>query len=216
MGRGDSSAEFGGVVKLLGSRGRVAPTVASSRVNSPVKRLDSHQHMRVIEFKTHPWGHPAPRFSEPGSGGMEIPFATFPAGPEKDGEHGDCNRVAPGVTPGAAPTEIRRAAPSFGAWLLLAFLRFYIIFLSPVFGGACKFYPSCSNYAIEAVTKHGARRGFLLAAKRLLRCRPFTQGGFDPVPDDLPHCKQPSFAEEKARVFTKTDSRIQRTERRIL
>ncbi|HLV96556.1 MAG TPA: membrane protein insertion efficiency factor YidD [Candidatus Acidoferrales bacterium] len=148
---------------------------------------------------------------------MEIPFATFPAGPEeKDVEHRECNRVAQAVAPGAAPAEIRRAAPSFGAWLLLAFLRFYIIFLSPVFGGACKFYPSCSNYAIEAVTKHGAQRGFLLAAKRLLRCRPFTQGGFDPVPDDLPHSKQPNFAEEKARVFTEIDSRIQRTERRIL
>lgn len=216
MGRGDSSAEFGGVVKLLGSRRGTAQTVASSRVNSPVKRLDSQQRMRVIEFKTRFWSHPAPSLSEPGYGGMEIPFATFPAGPEKDVEHRECSRIAPGATPGAAPAEIRRAEPSFGAWFLLAFLRFYVIFLSPVFGGACKFYPSCSNYAIEAVTKHGARRGFLLAAKRLLRCRPFTQGGFDPVPDDLPHCKQPNFAEEKAPVFTETDSRIQRTERRIL
>lgn len=68
-------------------------------------------------------------------------------------------------------------------WILLAMLRFYIVFLSPVFGGACKFYPSCSNYAVEAVTRHGVRRGIALAAKRLLRCRPFTKGGFDPVPD---------------------------------
>jgi uncharacterized protein len=72
------------------------------------------------------------------------------------------------------------------AWVLLAFLRFYILFLSPFFGGACKFYPSCSNYAVEAVSKHGARQGIALAVKRLLRCRPFTPGGFDPVPDEPP------------------------------
>ncbi|MGH9682509.1 MAG: membrane protein insertion efficiency factor YidD [Candidatus Acidiferrales bacterium] len=62
-------------------------------------------------------------------------------------------------------------------------VRFYIAFLSPFLGGACKFYPSCSQYAREAVAVHGARRGFILAMKRLGRCRPFTKGGFDPVPD---------------------------------
>jgi putative membrane protein insertion efficiency factor len=80
-------------------------------------------------------------------------------------------------------TRIEHTLVSLPQWILLALLRFYIVFLSPVFGGACKFYPSCSNYAVEAVTKHGVRRGIALAAKRLLRCRPFTKGGFDPVPD---------------------------------
>jgi putative membrane protein insertion efficiency factor len=61
----------------------------------------------------------------------------------------------------------------------------YIVFLSPFFGGACKFYPSCSNYAREAIERHGARRGTLLALKRLLRCHPFTPGGIDFVPDQL-------------------------------
>jgi len=60
-----------------------------------------------------------------------------------------------------------------------------MLLLAPFVGGACKFYPSCSNYAYEAVARHGARRGSVLAAKRLLRCRPFTQGGFDPVPDEI-------------------------------
>jgi putative membrane protein insertion efficiency factor len=69
------------------------------------------------------------------------------------------------------------------AWVLLGFVRFYVVFLSPFLGGACKFYPSCSNYAYQAVAMHGARRGSLLAMKRLLRCRPFTTGGFDPVPE---------------------------------
>jgi uncharacterized protein len=74
-------------------------------------------------------------------------------------------------------------AKAFGAWWLLAFVRFYKVFFSPFLGGACKFYPSCSNYAQEAIELHGARRGTLLALKRLGRCRPFTKGGFDPVPD---------------------------------
>jgi putative membrane protein insertion efficiency factor len=61
-----------------------------------------------------------------------------------------------------------------------------MMLLAPFVGGACKFYPSCSNYAYEAVARYGARRGSALAIKRLLRCRPFTQGGFDPVPEELP------------------------------
>jgi putative membrane protein insertion efficiency factor len=73
--------------------------------------------------------------------------------------------------------------PSWGTWVSLTLVQFYRTFLSPVFGGACKFYPSCSKYAQEAIARHGARRGIVLALKRLGRCRPFTRGGFDPVPD---------------------------------
>ncbi len=72
---------------------------------------------------------------------------------------------------------------SAARWLLLLFVRFYQIFFSPFLGGACKFYPSCSRYAQEAIEMHGARRGAWLAVKRLGRCRPFTNGGFDPVPE---------------------------------
>ena len=78
-----------------------------------------------------------------------------------------------------------RAARSFGAWVLLAFVRAYQVLLSHFLGGACKFYPSCSNYAYEAIARHGARRGSILAMKRLLRCRPFTKGGVDLVPEVL-------------------------------
>jgi putative membrane protein insertion efficiency factor len=77
----------------------------------------------------------------------------------------------------------RESTKTFGTWWLLAFVQFYKIFFSPFLGGACKFYPSCSNYAQEAIELHGARRGAWLALKRLGRCRPFTKGGFDPVPD---------------------------------
>jgi uncharacterized protein len=74
---------------------------------------------------------------------------------------------------------------SVASWIVLFLLRCYIVFLSPFFGGACKFYPSCSNYGWEAVSRHGARRGMVLALKRLLRCHPFTKGGVDLVPDAL-------------------------------
>ena len=68
------------------------------------------------------------------------------------------------------------------AFLLFA-VQFYRIFLSVFFGGSCKFYPSCSVYAQQAISLHGARRGSRLALKRLGRCHPFTRGGVDLVPD---------------------------------
>ena len=84
-------------------------------------------------------------------------------------------------------SEDKSAATSLKAtgvtrFLLLA-LRAYQACLSPLMPSACKFYPTCSQYAVEAVTRFGARRGAWLALKRLLRCRPFSHGGFDPVPD---------------------------------
>ena len=66
--------------------------------------------------------------------------------------------------------------------LLLAGLRIYQSYLSPLMPLGCKFYPSCSHYAYEAIELHGPRRGMRLALRRLLRCRPFSPGGFDPVP----------------------------------
>jgi uncharacterized protein len=67
--------------------------------------------------------------------------------------------------------------------LLLAGIRFYQVILAPLMPSACKFYPSCSRYACEAIGRHGAVHGLRLAGRRLWRCRPFTQGGYDPVPD---------------------------------
>lgn len=67
--------------------------------------------------------------------------------------------------------------------LLLGGLRAYKAFVSPLLPPACRFSPTCSEYAYEAVARHGALKGSWLAAKRLARCHPFTQGGFDPVPD---------------------------------
>ena len=67
-------------------------------------------------------------------------------------------------------------------FLLIAPLRFFRYAFSPMLGRNCRFYPTCSEYAIEAVERHGALRGGLLAAKRVGRCHPFNRGGYDPVP----------------------------------
>ena len=67
-------------------------------------------------------------------------------------------------------------------FLLIAPLRFYRYAISPMLGRNCRFCPTCSEYAIEAVERHGALRGGLLAAKRVGRCHPFNPGGYDPVP----------------------------------
>lgn len=67
--------------------------------------------------------------------------------------------------------------------LALAGVRGYQIFLGPFFGGSCKFQPSCSQYTYEAIQRFGARRGVWLGLKRFLRCRPFSAGGCDPVPE---------------------------------
>jgi len=66
---------------------------------------------------------------------------------------------------------------------LLLLIRAYQAFLSPVVPAVCKFHPSCSRYAYEAIALHGARRGAWLALARLWRCRPFAPGGYDPVPE---------------------------------
>lgn len=66
-------------------------------------------------------------------------------------------------------------------WALLAVIRLYQLTLSGWLGGQCRFYPSCSQYAREAIKVHGAWRGSALATWRILRCGPFSGGGFDPV-----------------------------------
>ncbi|KGM13284.1 membrane protein insertion efficiency factor YidD [Cellulomonas bogoriensis] len=66
--------------------------------------------------------------------------------------------------------------------LLLLPLRFYQVFVSPLTGPTCRYYPSCSQYAVIAVQRHGAARGAWLAVRRLGRCHPWTAGGVDDVP----------------------------------
>jgi uncharacterized protein len=66
--------------------------------------------------------------------------------------------------------------------VLILLIRSYQVALSPLLPPACRYYPSCSAYAIEAVERHGAGRGTWLAIRRIARCNPFRPGGFDPVP----------------------------------
>lgn len=61
-------------------------------------------------------------------------------------------------------------------------IRFYQICISPLFGAKCRYTPTCSHYAIEAIKKHGPFKGIFLAFKRILRCNPYFEGGYDPVP----------------------------------
>ena len=69
------------------------------------------------------------------------------------------------------------------ASLLLLLLAIYRRLISPLLGPRCRYVPTCSSYAVEAVQRHGALRGSWLTLKRLLRCHPFAEGGYDPVPD---------------------------------
>jgi len=69
-------------------------------------------------------------------------------------------------------------------WVILGLITFYQRFVSPLFPPVCRFYPCCSDYALEAVKRHGVGRGLGLAARRLLRCHPWHPGGFDPVPTE--------------------------------
>jgi len=78
--------------------------------------------------------------------------------------------------PGESP--LKRALVT----LFLGLIGLYRVALSPLFAGACRFQPSCSRYAEEAVVLHGPWRGILLAARRLLRCHPFGGSGYDAVP----------------------------------
>lgn len=68
------------------------------------------------------------------------------------------------------------------ARLLLALIVGYKRFLSPLLPRVCRFYPSCSTYAAEAIERHGAWRGTILTTRRVARCHPFNPGGYDPVP----------------------------------
>jgi len=78
------------------------------------------------------------------------------------------------------------ARASVSARFLLALIRLYQITFSAILGKECRFHPSCSHYAAQAIQKHGAWRGGRLGLARIGRCHPWNPGGYDPVPETLP------------------------------
>lgn len=116
-----------------------------------------------------PIGNAVPRTAAPRpgpTGSVAVPRAAAP----RAGRSGDAVRRA------------SRTAAAVASWPLLALLWIYRSFVSPVLPPACRYYPSCSRYAAEAVAVHGPVRGAWLALRRLLRCHPWAAGGPDPVP----------------------------------
>jgi len=84
--------------------------------------------------------------------------------------------------------------------LLVLPIRAYQLLVSPLLGPRCRFYPSCSAYAVQALTVHGPLRGSWLAARRLLRCHPWNPGGLDPVPPSHPGAHRVARAPQGART----------------
>jgi len=81
----------------------------------------------------------------------------------------------------ASPAKADPARTNPAKALLIGLIRFYQVVISPGLPSRCKYYPSCSHYALGAVREYGAARGLVLAAWRILRCNPFSYGGYDPV-----------------------------------
>lgn len=81
--------------------------------------------------------------------------------------------------------EIVRTLAEIPRQVLTGLVRIYRRLLSPLLGPRCRFHPSCSAYALEALQRHGAARGSWLAARRVVRCHPLNEGGLDPVPEKL-------------------------------
>lgn len=67
----------------------------------------------------------------------------------------------------------------------IGLIRGYQKFISPLFPPSCRYYPTCSNYSVQAIQKHGAIKGSLMGIARILRCHPFVKGGYDPVPEQF-------------------------------
>ena len=93
--------------------------------------------------------------------------------------------------PATAESTAGAARPTPVAWVLLLPVRLYRKVISPLLPPMCRFHPSCSAYAAEALTRHGAARGSYLAARRLLRCGPWTPPGYDFVPEKFTFSHQP-------------------------
>src|SRR5437667_12223911 len=99
----------------------------------------------------------------------------------------------------------RQVCAGMIGWLLRAMVRAYQLLVSPLLPPSCRFLPSCSEYAAEAIERHGALRGTGLALHRLARCHPWGGSGYDPVPEPQPFCRQPVRDTEAAAMADPSD-----------
>jgi putative membrane protein insertion efficiency factor len=122
-------------------------------------------------------GFPTPPCSYPGRVGYRLESAPGGGkGPVSDAASGN-----PAPLPQSGRTQLLGGVPAAMRSAALALIRFYQVCLSPTLPSSCRYYPSCSAYAYEAVEKWGLWRGAEMAFRRLLRCRPFGGHGYDPV-----------------------------------
>lgn len=83
--------------------------------------------------------------------------------------------------------------------LFIAIIKCYQFLLSPLLGQNCRFHPTCSEYALEAINRHGVIKGGYLSLRRLIKCHPFHAGGFDPVPDYAKNENQKNTADNNCK-----------------
>ena len=121
----------------------------------------------------------APGASSPSSRANGLFVRAFAGAPWRG-----CRPVEPALT---AAVSLREVTLALFSGPLLALLWVYRRFVSPALPPSCRYYPSCSHYAEQALRLHGPLRGTWLATLRLLRCHPFCEGGLDPVPPHTPH-----------------------------
>ncbi|HLT62526.1 MAG TPA: membrane protein insertion efficiency factor YidD [Microlunatus sp.] len=90
-------------------------------------------------------------------------------------------------------------------YVLIGLLKAYRLVISPLYGDVCRYWPTCSAYALRAVEAHGALRGSWYAVRRLVRCHPWARGGFDPVPGTPEFEREMRERAEKARTMEPHD-----------
>lgn len=81
-------------------------------------------------------------------------------------------------------------------YLFMLLIKFYRKFISPLTPPSCRFYPTCSQYALTAIQRFGAIKGGYLSVKRILKCHPYHSGGFDPVPEQFPKRSDKHFGKK--------------------